>query len=45
MVVDVAFEHSIDPTVSLPMAPPFAVVTLAGLTLLIVYLRHLHGPG
>lgn len=45
VVVDMAFERAADPTVSLAMAPPFAVITLVGLALLVVYLRNLHGPG
>lgn len=44
VVVDMAFERAADPTVSLAMAPPFAVITLAGLALLVVYLRNFHGP-
>ena len=44
MVSATLFQHADDPKVSLGVVPLFAVVTLAGLSLLVVYLRHLQ-PG
>ncbi len=41
VIVDMVFERLADPTVSLSMAPVFAVVTLVGLGLLVRYLRTL----
>jgi hypothetical protein len=41
VVVDMVFEHANDPTISFGMAPVFVGVTLAGLGLLVAYLRNL----